>query len=72
MQLFGTTIDDRLQFDQHISNLPSKAAMQFNTLGAGVGWVRNCLRTKSNYFFLKIMLKFQKKLFSFYGTWSFG
>ena len=37
MQLFGITIDDRLQFDQHISNLPSKAAMQFNTLGAGVG-----------------------------------
>ena len=37
VKLFGITIDDRLRFDQHISNLCSRAAMQFNTLGAGVG-----------------------------------
>ena len=29
----GVTIDDRLRFDQHISNLCSKAAMQLNALG---------------------------------------
>ena len=33
IKLLGTTIDDRLRFDQHISNLCSKAAMQLNALG---------------------------------------
>ena len=33
VKLLGITIDDRLLFDQHISNLWSKAAMQLNALG---------------------------------------
>ena len=33
LKLLGITIDDRLRFDQHISNLRSKAAMQLNALG---------------------------------------
>ena len=33
IKLLGITIDDRLRFDQHISNLCSKAAMQLNALG---------------------------------------
>ena len=33
VKLLGITIDDRQRFDQHISNLCSKAAMQLNTLG---------------------------------------
>ena len=33
VKLLGITIDDRLRFDQHISNLSSKAAMHLNALG---------------------------------------
>ena len=33
VKLVGTTVDDRLRFDQHISNLCSKAAMLLNALG---------------------------------------
>ena len=33
LKLLGITIDDCLQFDQHISNLRSKVAMQLNDLG---------------------------------------
>ena len=33
VKLLGITINDRLRFDQHISNLCSKAAMQLNALG---------------------------------------
>ena len=33
VKLLGITIDDHLRFDQHISNLWSKAAMQLNALG---------------------------------------
>ena len=33
VKLLGITIDDCLRFDQHISNLCSKAAMQLNALG---------------------------------------
>ena len=33
MKLLSITIDDRIWFDQHISNLCYKAAMQLNALG---------------------------------------
>ena len=33
IKLLGITTDDHIRFDQHISNLCSKAAMQLNTLG---------------------------------------
>ena len=33
VKLLGLTIDDHLRFDQHISDLCSKAAMQLNALG---------------------------------------
>ena len=33
VKLLGITIEDRLRFDQHLSNLCFKAAMQLNTLG---------------------------------------
>ena len=33
VKLPGITIDDRLRFDQHISNLFSKVVMQLNALG---------------------------------------
>ena len=33
VKIFGITIDDSLRFDQHISDLCSKAAMQLNALG---------------------------------------
>ena len=33
VKLLGTTIDDRLRFDEHISNLCCKAAMPLNALG---------------------------------------
>ena len=32
VKLLGITIDDRLRFDQHISNLCTKAAVQLNAL----------------------------------------
>ena len=33
VKLLGITIDDCLRFDQHMSNLCSKPAMQLNALG---------------------------------------
>ena len=33
VKLLGITIDDHLQFDQHISNLCSKAPMHLNAVG---------------------------------------
>ena len=36
VKILGITIDDSLRFDQHISDLCSKAAMQLNALG----WVK--------------------------------
>ena len=33
VKLLAITIDDRLRFDQHISNFRSKAAIQLNALG---------------------------------------
>ena len=33
IKLLGITTDDHIRFDQHISNLCSKASMQLNTLG---------------------------------------
>ena len=41
VKILDITIDDRLRFDQHISNLCSKAAMQLNALGRFQKYMRN-------------------------------
>ena len=41
VKILDITIDDRLRFDQHISNLCSKAAMQLNALGRFQKFMRN-------------------------------
>ena len=41
VKILDITIGDRLRFDQHISNLCSKAAMQLNALGRFQKFMRN-------------------------------
>ena len=41
VKILDITIGDRLRFDQHISNLCSKAAMQLNALGRFQKYMKN-------------------------------
>ena len=41
VKILDITIGDRLRFDQHISNLCSKAAMQLNALGRFQKFMKN-------------------------------